>query len=185
MRWMATAVSDSFLALLLLVLIHCTFGIVRYSQNAGVEGQLLCFGQPAENVLVKLYQQSSGKLLNSLAAILYVSHLEFVQVHIPVMICILCYLTLTDAYICVGGLHLGTVEDKVTKLNAYMHTFRGAPTRKFKSPSNRLLINSKEFRQSKLPRGLHMKSHFEICIYHEIRKQWNFRTLLVLLSGFH
>uniref|UniRef100_F1LF27 Transthyretin-like protein 5 n=1 Tax=Ascaris suum TaxID=6253 RepID=F1LF27_ASCSU len=56
---MATAVSDSFLALLLLVLIHCTFGIVRYSQNAGVEGQLLCFGQPAENVLVKLYQQSS------------------------------------------------------------------------------------------------------------------------------
>uniref|UniRef100_A0A915CGL5 Transthyretin-like family protein n=1 Tax=Parascaris univalens TaxID=6257 RepID=A0A915CGL5_PARUN len=56
---MATAVRDSFPALLLLVLFRCTFGIFRYSQSAGVEGQLLCFGQPAKNVLVKLYQQSS------------------------------------------------------------------------------------------------------------------------------
>ncbi|KHN88842.1 Transthyretin-like protein 5 [Toxocara canis] len=54
---MVMTMNAQFGVIFALVTVECAIGIARYSQSVGVQGQLLCNGQPAKDVLVKLYEK--------------------------------------------------------------------------------------------------------------------------------
>ncbi|KAI1708223.1 transthyretin-like family domain-containing protein [Ditylenchus destructor] len=59
-----------FMLFTLLLSIYCpqTDSILGFEQSAGVVGQLLCLGQPAKGVLVKLWDDDSGPDLDDILA---------------------------------------------------------------------------------------------------------------------